>query len=152
CFTSQGMTMPAIVACSACQTKLRVADDMAGRRLKCPKCSQIITAPAAVSAPPPPAKPAAVPPVRQPAPAAVQARPPAPPPAQARPPAPAAARTPPALPPSGARPAVPPAVVKPAAVPRVASVNFKGNNWGPEWIEVNEPYPPDKEIEVNVAA
>jgi predicted Zn finger-like uncharacterized protein len=34
--------MPITVACSSCNTKLRVRDELAGRKVKCPKCDSVI--------------------------------------------------------------------------------------------------------------
>lgn len=45
--------MPIPVACPACQAKFRVADELAGRKLKCPKCRAPVTA--SDAAPPTPA-------------------------------------------------------------------------------------------------
>jgi hypothetical protein len=47
-----GATMPLQVTCSSCATKLKVADNLAGRKVKCPKCGTVcpVPAPAAVGA------------------------------------------------------------------------------------------------------
>ncbi len=69
--------MPVVIACAACQGKMSLPDNYAGKAVRCPKCGQAVrvaaapaTAPAAVKvapAPQPAAKPAAAP---APAPAA----------------------------------------------------------------------------------
>jgi hypothetical protein len=50
--------MPVVIACSACQGKMKVADELAGKAVKCPKCGQVIRtapAPAVTAARPQPA-------------------------------------------------------------------------------------------------
>lgn len=46
--------MPTIVDCQFCNRKLRVPDDLLGRRVKCPTCAQEFTAQASTPAPAPP--------------------------------------------------------------------------------------------------
>ena len=50
--------MPITIGCSSCQTSLKVADTLAGKAVKCPKCTSIIRVPAsggsAAAATPPP--------------------------------------------------------------------------------------------------
>lgn len=41
--------MPISVQCNSCSTKLKVRDELAGKRVKCPKCSQTLEIPAAVT-------------------------------------------------------------------------------------------------------
>ncbi len=41
--------MPLLFRCSACHGKLRLRDELAGRKVKCPKCGSAITAPADIS-------------------------------------------------------------------------------------------------------
>lgn len=50
-----------LLTCSGCQAQMRVPDEFAGKRVKCPKCGTIVTAPA-VEAPPAPPPPAPTPP------------------------------------------------------------------------------------------
>jgi hypothetical protein len=60
--------MPVVIACSACQGKMKVSEQMAGKAVKCPKCGQVVrTAPAPAPSPPP--VPAAAGPKPPPAPA-----------------------------------------------------------------------------------
>jgi predicted Zn finger-like uncharacterized protein len=66
--------MPITVECPSCATRLKVADQHAGRRVKCPKCGTVMSVPAlgggprpAAAATPRPARPA-----RQPAPPPVE--------------------------------------------------------------------------------
>ncbi len=40
--------MPISVQCDSCSAKLKVRDELAGKRVKCPKCSQPLTIPVAV--------------------------------------------------------------------------------------------------------
>src|SRR5690349_15534846 len=42
--------MPILVACK-CGKKLRVKDELAGKRVKCPGCAQVVTVPAAEEPP-----------------------------------------------------------------------------------------------------
>jgi predicted Zn finger-like uncharacterized protein len=51
--TYDGPTMPIIVACPSCRGQLRVADDLIGRKVRCPACSSTFNA-----EPPAPAAPA----------------------------------------------------------------------------------------------
>ena len=37
--------MPATMNCPGCQTPLRVRDEMAGMKIKCPRCSQVVSVP-----------------------------------------------------------------------------------------------------------
>ena len=37
--------MPIVAQCPSCSTKLKVRDELAGKRVKCPKCSQPVTVP-----------------------------------------------------------------------------------------------------------
>ena len=36
--------MPILIRCSACQSELRVRDEVAGKKVRCPKCTAVITA------------------------------------------------------------------------------------------------------------
>ncbi len=38
--------MSATMNCPGCQTPLRVRDEMAGKKIKCPRCAQVVTVPA----------------------------------------------------------------------------------------------------------
>src|SRR5262245_38282154 len=63
--------MPVVIACSACQNKMRVSEQLAGKAVKCPKCAQVVKVPGAApaaaavaggkAAPPPAPTPAAPP-------------------------------------------------------------------------------------------
>jgi len=55
--------MPTTVDCPACQRKLRLPDELAGRQVKCPTCGEVFQG---NSAPPLPASQVAPPPVPQP--------------------------------------------------------------------------------------
>lgn len=60
--------MPIIVACPSCQGQLRVADDLIGRKVRCPACSSTFEAqepPKPKAAPPPPPPPPEPPKSRQ---------------------------------------------------------------------------------------
>jgi predicted Zn finger-like uncharacterized protein len=60
-------SMPLLIMCSSCQTRLRVGDDRVGRKMKCPKCQTIFTAASADSgAASAPAARAKAPPARAP--------------------------------------------------------------------------------------
>lgn len=68
--------MPISVACTSCATKLKVADNLAGRSVKCPKCSTVVKVVAAVApAASAPAAPAAKTSPRPPAPPSPKAAP-----------------------------------------------------------------------------
>lgn len=56
--------MPIALECTSCEAKLKVADNLAGRSIKCPKCGNVTKVPAAGGAP---AAPAAKKPAPQPA-------------------------------------------------------------------------------------
>src|SRR6516225_428189 len=84
-------TMPQVIACPKCQTRMQVPDNAAGKQVRCPTCKDVFTIPApalqpvgagAAAAPAPP-------------PASAAAPRPAPPP---RPPAPTESAAPPAAP------------------------------------------------------
>src|SRR5262245_36991055 len=49
--------MPIIVSCPTCSGQLRVADDLIGRKVRCPACHAIFEATETESAPPPPEEP-----------------------------------------------------------------------------------------------
>jgi LSD1 subclass zinc finger protein len=38
--------MPTTMSCPGCQTPLRLREDMGGKKIKCPRCGQVITVPA----------------------------------------------------------------------------------------------------------
>jgi len=81
--------MPAIVDCPSCNRKLRIPDELLGRKVKCPTCNTTFDAVASQSGGAPPAPPpggvtAAPPPA--PPPFTPAAKPPAPPPAFTPPP------------------------------------------------------------------
>ena len=38
--------MPISLTCPSCERGLKVKDELAGRKIKCPKCSEVITVPA----------------------------------------------------------------------------------------------------------
>src|SRR6476620_10991922 len=67
--------MPAIVACAACQTKLKVPDNAGVKALRCPKCRGVVPISSPNSAPPKSESPKPAPPKSEPPKAA-------PPPAQ----------------------------------------------------------------------
>ncbi len=45
--------MPEIISCPKCERKLRVPEDLLGKKVKCPTCATTFTAEAAAAAPPP---------------------------------------------------------------------------------------------------
>jgi hypothetical protein len=47
--------MPIPVACPSCRHRLRIPENLAGRRVTCPRCNHPLEAPAAEEAPPEPA-------------------------------------------------------------------------------------------------
>lgn len=102
--------MPIRVACPQCSKNLAVKDELAGKRIRCPNCQNVVTIPAAsngAAKPPAPSKPAAGP-----------AKAPAPPAKTA----PAKAAGPPAKAAGNIKPTPP---TKPAAGPAKANVQRK---------------------------